>query len=88
MSYINDKYKANKNHEISFDRDFKKIPTLKKIIQCGIYDIIVFDEHVKIFSNIEPMKESDEIKVDDDMLKLLKSSKFIQLNHEKIACPP
>jgi hypothetical protein len=71
VSYINDKYKANRLIEISFDKAFKKIPTLKNIIQCGIYDILVFDEHVKICSNIEPLNESEEIKVDDDMLKLL-----------------
>ena len=88
MTYINDNYKAGYIHEITFDKDFKKIPTLKNIIQCGIYDIHVFDEHVKIFSNIEPSNEPAELKVEDEMLKLLKSSQFIQLDHHSIACLP
>jgi hypothetical protein len=88
VTYINDKYRANYDHEISFDEDFKKIPTLKNIIQCGIYDIHVNDEHVTICSNIEPLNESDKIKVDAEMLKLLKTCKFIQLDHEQIACLP
>ena len=89
MTYFDNYWHNNDNsHFISFDKDFKKIPTLKNIIQCGIYDVLVFDEHVKICSNIEPFNESDKIKVDDDddMLELLKSSKFIQLDHERIAC--
>jgi hypothetical protein len=81
-------YFNGKNGEITFDKDFKKVPTLKNIIQCGIYDIQVFDEHVKIFSNIEPLNEHAELKVEDEMLKLLKSSEFIQLDHHSIACLP
>jgi hypothetical protein len=85
VKYINDNYKKEENF-ISFDKDFIKKPTLKNIIQCGIYDIHVFDEHVKILINIEPLKESEAIEVDADMLKSLKSSKFIQLDHQQIAC--
>jgi hypothetical protein len=81
VTYFNDKFVANKLRDISLDKAFNKIPTLKNIIQCGIYDILVFDDHVTICSNIDPSKQLDQRKVDDDMLKLLKSSKFIQLDH-------
>ena len=54
VTCINDNYKGYENF-ISFDKDFIKKPTLKNIIQCGIYDILIFDEHVKIFSNIDPL---------------------------------
>jgi hypothetical protein len=80
-----DNDKADLQNEISFDKDFIKKTTLKNIIQCGIYDILVFDEHLKIFSNIEPLNESKEIKVDDDMLKLLQSNKFIELDNHSIS---
>jgi hypothetical protein len=88
LTYLKDNYEADSGQSITFDKDFKKIPTLKNIIQCGIYDIHVFDEHVKIFSNIEPSNEPAELKVEDEMLKLLKSSQFIQLDHHSIACLP
>ena len=81
-------YFKDKDEDLSFDRDFKKNTTLKNIIQCGIYDILVHDEHVTICTNIEPLNESDKIKVDAEMLKLLKTCKFIQLDHERIACLP
>jgi hypothetical protein len=83
VTYINDNYRAKYGNEISFDKDFTEIPTLKNIIQCGIYDILVFDDHLKICSNIDPSKQFDQREVEDDMLKLLKSEKFIQLVGEK-----
>jgi hypothetical protein len=87
LTYLNDNYEFNYSwNQLSFDKDFTQITTLKNIIQCGIYDILVFDKHVKILTNIQPLKESEEIEVDADMLKLLKSSKFIELDHQKIAC--
>jgi hypothetical protein len=55
VSYINDNYRADDGHKISFDKDFIKNITLKNIIKSGIYDIQIFDEHVKIFSNINPL---------------------------------
>ena len=88
MTYINDNYRAKYGNEISFDKAFMKNTTLKNIIQCEIYDILVHDEHVTICKNIDPLNESDKIKVDAEMLKLLKTSKFIQLDHERIACLP
>jgi hypothetical protein len=88
--YINNNYRADDfhSHKISFDKDFTEIPTLKNIIQCEIYDILVFDDHVTILSKIDLTKQFDQREVDEDMLKLLKSSKFIQLDHERIACLP
>ena len=56
LNYLNDKYKADEYHELNFDTDFIKNSTLKNIIKSGIYDILIFDEHVKIFSNINPLK--------------------------------
>ena len=56
LNNFNDKYQANDYHELNFDIDFTKNSTLKNIIKSGIYDILIFDEHVKIFSNINPLK--------------------------------
>ena len=56
MNYFYDKYEANDSHELNLDIDFIKNSTLKNIIKSGIYDILIFDEHVKIFSNINPLK--------------------------------
>jgi hypothetical protein len=40
---------------LSLDKDFIKNTNLKNIIKCGIYDILIYDEHVKILSNISPL---------------------------------
>jgi hypothetical protein len=55
---------------VSLDKDFAKTK-IKNIIHCGIYDILIYDKHVKIFNNINPMNELDEIVVDDYILELL-----------------
>jgi hypothetical protein len=55
MNYFNEK-RGNEYHELNFDIDLIKNSTLKNIIKNGIYDILIFDEHVKIFSNINPLK--------------------------------
>jgi hypothetical protein len=89
MTYVYDKCVPGEGEvAFSFANDFIQNRTLKNIIKCGIYDILVFDEHVKILSNIEPFNEFNEIAVDADMLKLLQSSKFIELDHQEVACLP
>ena len=46
MTYLNDKFREGGPYYIEFDRYFNKITTLKDIIQCGIYDILVFEEDI------------------------------------------
>lgn len=41
---------------VSLNEDFSKT-NVKNIIQCGIYDIIVYEKHVKLFNNINPLNE-------------------------------
>ncbi len=43
----------NNGKNIYLDEDFSKT-NLKNIIKCGIYDILIYDKHVKIFNNINP----------------------------------
>ena len=68
-AYLLDNYDTGtgKWNEVSFDKDFRKT-NLKNIIQCGMYDILIYDEHVQIFNNINPLNQLDEIVVDDDIL--------------------
>lgn len=37
--------------KVSLAKDFTKTD-LKNMIQCGIYDILIYEKHVKIFNNI------------------------------------
>jgi hypothetical protein len=55
MNYFNE-IKADEVHDLNLDIDFIKKTTLKNIIKSGTYDILIFDEYVKIFSKMNPLK--------------------------------
>jgi hypothetical protein len=41
---------------------------IKNLIQCGIYDLLIYEKHVKIFNNMNPLNELKEIAVGDDII--------------------
>jgi hypothetical protein len=57
FTYFSDKYDNydGKNNPVTLDRDFSEKLNLKNIVQCGIYDILIFKyNNVRIFNNINP----------------------------------
>ena len=70
----NTKYCTN----VSLEENFRKDTTsIKNIINCGIYDIIIYDDHVKISDNVRPFDKLNGLGVNAEALSLLKSQNFI-----------
>ena len=75
--YINnrkiEKVEANLEEEHALEEsDFTKT-NIQKIIHCGIYDILIYDEYVFIANNTIPYNESNHLVLEKDILELLKT---------------
>jgi hypothetical protein len=63
---------------VSIQENFRKdTSSIKNIINCGIYDMLIYDDHVNISNNIRPFDILNGQKVNAEALLLLKSQKFI-----------
>jgi hypothetical protein len=64
--------------DVSIQENFRKdTSSIKNIINCGIYDMLIYEDHVKISNNILPFDKLNGHKVNAEALILLKSQKFI-----------
>ena len=54
-------------HLGDINKNFTKT-NIKNVIQCGIYDLLIYEKHVKIFNNINLLNELKEIAVGDDII--------------------
>ena len=76
VTYFSDKYDGAHNL-VTLDIDFSENLDLENIVQCGMYDILIFNKHVRIFNNINPSNKLNEILVDSNVHYCLASQKFI-----------
>jgi hypothetical protein len=77
FNYDNAPKNDGRYKRVTLEENFRKVANIPIIINCGIYDILIYDKHVNIFNNVLPFNELNELPVDEDPLSLLKYQKFI-----------